>query len=66
MGSPFKSRNVHLFQDFSGNGIRHVMGFPVIHTEKLGQGGGVQLHEQYCISNNKIKIKITCIAGCRF
>ena len=40
MGSPFKSRNVHLFQDFSGNGIRHVMGFPVIHTEKLGQGGG--------------------------
>ena len=43
MGSPVKSRENLLLLDFSGKRhakTPHVMGFPVIPTEKSGQRGG--------------------------
>ena len=55
MGSPVKSRNFHLFPDFSGKRhakTRHVMGSHGISRHSHGKvrtKGGFQLHEQHCI-----------------
>jgi hypothetical protein len=54
MGSPVKSRDVHLFPEFSKKGTAKpgiswaVMEFPTISTEKSGQSGVLHLNKQYC------------------
>ena len=59
MGSPVKSRNVHLFPAFSGKRhakTRYAMGCHGMSRRSHGKvrtKGGFQLHEQYCKSNRK-------------